>query len=236
MVINLISSPRNISTALMYSFANRADTKVMDEPFYAYYLNLTGADHPGKAEIIASQPTSVEGVIKWISEMESKHEIVFIKNMAHHLIQMDTGFLSNYKNAFLIRHPKQLISSFSKVIETPKMSDIGIERQQELFTILGGKSPVLDSNEVLKNPSRVLSHFCASLSIPFDLDMLAWPAGPIKEDGIWAKYWYDNVHASSGFSKKTTKETSFPDHCQELYKQSLPYFEQMFAKAIKATN
>ena len=36
--IMLWSSPRNISTALMYSFAQREDTSVMDEPFYAYYL------------------------------------------------------------------------------------------------------------------------------------------------------------------------------------------------------
>jgi len=35
--INLWSSPRNVSTALMYSFAQRLDTTVVDEPLYAYY-------------------------------------------------------------------------------------------------------------------------------------------------------------------------------------------------------
>ena len=36
--ICLWSGPRNISTALMYSFAQREDTMVLDEPLYAHYL------------------------------------------------------------------------------------------------------------------------------------------------------------------------------------------------------
>ncbi len=36
--ICLWSGPRNISTALMYSFAQREDTLVLDEPLYAHYL------------------------------------------------------------------------------------------------------------------------------------------------------------------------------------------------------
>ncbi|MEQ9306650.1 MAG: sulfotransferase family protein [Marinoscillum sp.] len=234
MVINLISSPRNISTALMYSFANRSDTKVIDEPFYAYYLNLTGADHPGKDEIIASQPTTVEGVIRWINEIDKAHDVVFVKNMAHHLIQMDTSFLSHYTNAFLIRHPKQLITSFSKVIPNPKMTDIGIQRQHELFAMTGGKSAVLDSNEVLKNPEQVLKEFCHQLNIPFEYNMLRWPQGALAEDGVWAKYWYSNVHNSAGFSKNVTKETILPTRCTKLYSRSLPYFEELYAHAIKS--
>ena len=37
-IICLWSSPRNISTALMYSFAQREDTEVVDEALYAHYL------------------------------------------------------------------------------------------------------------------------------------------------------------------------------------------------------
>ena len=53
-MINLFvwSGPRNISTALMRSFENRKDTKVYDEPFYAYYLKKTNLNHPMKDEII----------------------------------------------------------------------------------------------------------------------------------------------------------------------------------------
>ena len=53
-IINLISGPRNLSTALMYSFSQRPDTVVIDEPFYAHYLVTTGIDHPSRKDITAS--------------------------------------------------------------------------------------------------------------------------------------------------------------------------------------
>ena len=51
-IINLISGPRNLSTALMYSFSRRPDTTVIDEPFYAHYLSTTGIDHPGREDTL----------------------------------------------------------------------------------------------------------------------------------------------------------------------------------------
>ena len=52
------SGPRNISTALMRSWENRPDTRVVDEPLYAYYLNETRLNHPGRDDIIAAGETS----------------------------------------------------------------------------------------------------------------------------------------------------------------------------------
>ena len=84
MIINLISGPRNISTALMYSFAQRTATKVLDEPFYAHYLLKTGLDHPGREEIITGMESDPNVVLKRIQEFEKENDIVFLKNMAHH--------------------------------------------------------------------------------------------------------------------------------------------------------
>ena len=52
------SGPRNISTALMRSWENRPDCEVVDEPLYAYYLDRTGLDHPGRDEVIAAGDTA----------------------------------------------------------------------------------------------------------------------------------------------------------------------------------
>ena len=49
------SGPRNLSTAMMYAFGNRADFAAWDEPFYAAYLKATGIDHPMRDEILSSQ-------------------------------------------------------------------------------------------------------------------------------------------------------------------------------------
>ena len=51
------SGPRNISTAMMYSFGNRPDCVAWDEPFYAFSLVKHGNDHPMRDEIIAANET-----------------------------------------------------------------------------------------------------------------------------------------------------------------------------------
>ena len=64
--ICLWSGPRNVSTALMYAFAQRSDTHVIDEPLYAHYLHNTdrATAHPGIAAVMASMSTDGERVIR----------------------------------------------------------------------------------------------------------------------------------------------------------------------------
>jgi len=236
MIVDLLSSPRNVSTALMYSFAHRSDFQIVDEPFYSYYLCTSGVVHPGQEEIIASQSSDHLEVIR---QLESKGEKspVFVKNMAHHLIEMDLGALTKWTNVFLIRDPKQLIASFAQVIPNPTHGDIGIENQHKIFKLLKEKNEklaIIDSGELLKNPKSVLSQLCEFLSIPMKENMLKWTPGSIPEDGIWAKYWYENVHKSDGFSKQKTSTRPLPKHCNQLYEEAMPYYEELSKLAIKA--
>lgn len=238
MIINLISGPRTISTALMYSFAQRDDTQIVDEPYYAYYLKKTNVWHPGRAESIASMPTNLATILQQIYAQAALTEVLFLKNMAHHLIDLDLSFLKKMKNLFLIRDPHQLIASFTQVIEHPTMRDIGTKRQLELFEYLakaGHMPTVLDSGEVLKNPEAVLRRTCEALGIAFDKKMLNWEAGPRPEDGVWAKYWYKNVHRSTGFIKQPTSDRVLPQHCEKLYLEAKPYYDTLYKESIKAT-
>ena len=52
MRVAMWSGPRNISTALLRSWGNRADTWVTDEPLYGHYLRRTGLSHPGGEAIM----------------------------------------------------------------------------------------------------------------------------------------------------------------------------------------
>jgi hypothetical protein len=52
--IAMWSGPRNVSTAMMRSFGARPDTAVIDEPFYAVYLAMTGLNHPMRDEVLTS--------------------------------------------------------------------------------------------------------------------------------------------------------------------------------------
>lgn len=237
-IINLISGPRNISTALMYSFAQRQDTKVRDEPFYGHYLmRFPEIKHPGRDEIIAFMETDLEKVKAQLTNLNQEYPLVFVKNMSHHLIDIDITFIKDYINIFLIRDPKQLIASFAKVMPQPTMQDIGMQRQLEVFEYLQENhlpTPVLNSGEVLKNPEKVLRKLCETLAIEFDANMLHWQAGEVHDPAPWAQYWYKNLSKTVGFTKQSTSSRALPEHCTTLYEQALPIYEKLNQYAIKA--
>jgi hypothetical protein len=233
--INLVSGPRNISTALMYSFAQRADTVVLDEPYYAFYLHKTGIEHPGKDEVLKSQSIDEEEVSRKIFGAKSP-EILFIKNMAHHLEVMDQGFTERVNNVFLIRNPSQILASYSQVINAPTLRDIGVEYQFVLFERLKktGQSPVvMDSGLILKNPESVLKKLCSLVGIPFMKEMLHWNPGPKDYDGIWAKYWYANVHKSRGFETQPTSNRPLGAHLNELNDRAQYYYKQLLSFSLQ---
>lgn len=228
-VINLISGPRNLSTALMYSFAQREDMVVLDEPFYGNYLKnaILENEHPGQQEILNSMELREELIVKNINRLSSRKN-VFVKGMAHHFLDNSPTFILDWKNVLLIRHPKKLIASFSKVISNPTLADIGIKKEAELFLFLQkkGKTPlVIDSDELLKNPKAYLIKICENLKIPFTENMLSWKKGGIPEDGIWAKHWYANVHNSEGFSVQKSSSQPLPKYLEPLLQDALPYYE-----------
>ncbi len=227
MIIHLISGPRNISTALMYSFAQRKDTAVIDEPFYGHYLQSTGIKHPGSEAVINKMEKDPMVVRERIEYLARQTPNLFIKNMAHHLQGFDYTFISNYQNVFLIRDPWQMLISYGKVIKKPTLHDIGLKRSMELFQWLsemGNRPVVIDGTDVRKNPRGLLTALCDKIEIPFDENMLHWQAGPRPEDGIWARYWYGRVHQSTGFDPPESSDDSLPVHLQDVYEEALPYY------------
>lgn len=213
----------------MYSFAQRNDTMVIDEPLYAHYLSNSTVNHPGQKEILDSQDNNGDNVMKRICSLRSP-EIVFCKQMTHHIVNLNTNFLTFGINLLFIRDPKAIISSYSKVIPKPTMDDIGIKMQVELLHKLKKNQAqylVIDSADLLKNPELFLARLCKSIDIPFDKNMLAWKPGARKEDGVWAKYWYKNVHQSTGFSPYEEKANHLNKSHQELYKACIPYYNEL---------
>lgn len=237
-VINMWAGPRNISTTMMYSFAQRSDMRVVDEPLYAYYLHKTGANHPGRDEVLASQSVDGQGVMEGFLENESS-KTLFIKNMGQHYLDLDgRTFLGQMDHLLLIRRPDQVIHSFAKVIPNPSLRDIGIAKQWDIFeeiSALGGKPIVVDSSEVLKNPSKVLTALCDVLQIDFQVQMLRWEKGGRQEDGVWAKHWYARVHSSTGFIPYQEKrDIELSSELKEVEEEAKPYYERLFAHAIRA--
>jgi len=226
------SGPRNISTALMYSFAQRSDTTVVDEPLYAHYLTSTNADeyHPGADEVIADQENDGQKVIEDVIFGEYETPIVFIKHMTHHLVDLDGSFMKNTINVILTREPGEMLTSFIKQIPNPSLRDTGYPQHLELMEFLRGigQQPiVIDSKDVLLNPRKKLAEICEHLGIPFDENMLSWEAGARPEDGIWAKHWYQNVHKSTGFQSYQPKNVPLPEGLEELFEESEKCYREL---------
>ncbi|NND32215.1 MAG: hypothetical protein HKN76_06445 [Saprospiraceae bacterium] len=239
MIINLISCPRTISTAMMYAFAQRKDMAVLDEPFYAVYLHKTQLDHPGREDILNSLPEKEEEVVSNILRRASRSH-VFVKNMASHYEVLDPSLLKDSQTVFLIRDPLRIIASYSKVIHAPTQQDIGVLQQAKLFRWYkahGVHSPiVIDSNDMLVDPEQHLRSLCHYLDLEFDHAMLSWPKGPKSYDGVWASHWYSKVHSSVGFSKQSISQDDLPNKFQALYKDCRVEYDFLYSHSITNRN
>lgn len=225
----------------MYAFAQRSDTRVIDEPLYAHYLHTkygaTAAEstHPATAEVIASMSTDATAVVGEVILGPCDKSVLFMKQMAHHLIEMNLDFLQQTINVFLIRDPKEMLPSLAKIIGVPTLADTGLKVQHDLLIALraAGQSPsVLDARLLLSDPRSVLCQLCERLGLRFDVSMLSWEAGGNAADGIWAPYWYGNVHRSTGFAPYRPKSEPFPAELEDVLAVCSEHYDVLHSDAI----
>jgi hypothetical protein len=237
--IAMWSGPRNISTAMMRAWGNRADTAVIDEPFYAYYLERTGKKHPGADDIIAGGETDWQKIVASLrtEPILSGKQIFFQKQMTHHLLpEVGREWIADLTNCFLIRDPREVILSYIKKNPEPTLEDLGYVQQQKIFQFVHKQTNsvpvVIDARDVLENPERILRILCDAIGVPFDVAMLSWPPGLRDSDGIWAKYWYDDVARSTSFQPYKSKEGNVPDRLREIYEQCGECYELVYQHRI----
>jgi hypothetical protein len=233
--IAMWSGPRNISTAMMRSWGNRPDTFVCDEPFYAYYLQQTGLEHPGREEVIAHGETDPRKVIAQLTgPVPHGKRIYYQKQMTHHLLpEIDRAWLAKVTNCFLIRDPAEVIVSYIKKNNDPTLEDIGFVQQAEIFDWVcaetGSVPPVIDSRDVLENPERILRFLCEAIGVQFTDAMLSWPPGLRETDGIWAKHWYHEVATSTGFRKSQRRSSApIPDRLRDVLNRSRESYSRLY--------
>lgn len=229
------SGPRNVSTALMYAFAQRSDTEVLDEPLYAAYLaHGEGRDHPGRDRVMAAGITDADHVIHDVLLGPWGPDVMMMKHMAHHLRCLppeskDWTFLSQFRNVLLTRRPEAMLASLAQKLDAPTVADTGLQEQVALGHALRtmGQTPVVvTAEQILADPLRTLTALCAQLAIPFDPAMLSWPAGEKPYDGVWAEYWYAGVHQSTGFAEPTAPRP-LPDHLDDVLADCVQLHEEL---------
>ena len=233
-LIHMWSGPRNVSTALMYSFAQRTDTEVVDEPLYGYYLRQTGVDHPGRDTVLAAQPDDAPAVLQRLQQTPSERPFRLCKQMAHHLTGVDQARLEHDLHFILTRAPEGVLTSLVNQIPKPTLADTGYAMQVELLQ-RWPDMPVVDSSRLLDNPEAVLRALCIELGLSFEPSMLSWPTGPKPYDGVWADWWYDNVHRSTRFDppRPMPDSESVPTPLQPLLAECRLLYDQLLAAAIQ---
>jgi len=229
---------------MMRSWGNRPDTVVIDEPFYAYYLKTAGKKHPGAGEVIASGETDWRKVVERLTEpIPGGKRIYFQKQMTHHLLpEVDREWIVDVTNCFLIRDPREVILSYIKKNPEPALEDLGFVQQEKIFKFVVGTSRrdvrgrrgppslpiVIDAKDVLQNAGRILRLLCQEIGVEFTDSMLSWPPGLRETDGIWAKYWYDDVARSTSFQPYKPREGIVPDRLREIYEQCRESYDRLY--------
>jgi hypothetical protein len=227
------SGPRNISTAMMRAWGNRPDTFVIDEPFYAYYLNATGKQHPGAREVVAAGETDWRNVVAQLTgPTPNAKRIFFQKQMAHHLLpEVDREWLGAVTNCFLIRDPGEVIASYIKKWEEPALPDLGFVQQAEIFDFVRIRTssipPIVDAGDVLQNPERMLRLLCEAVGVEFSESMLSWPPGMRETDGVWAKHWYGEVAKTTPFQPYRPRHAKVPAHLQGIHERCRECYERL---------
>lgn len=234
--INCWSGPRNVSTALMRSFSQRSDTRVVDEPLYGHYLATTDAPHPKRAELVRVLETDAGKIVEEIILGPCERDVLFMKQMVHHLVpDLDLTFLDACTNVLLIRDPAEVIASLVHQLPHPTMRDIGFRREVELFEDLrarGQEPAVLDARTLLSDPERTLRALCETLGLAWDAAMLSWPAGRRPEDGPWGEYWYDSLWLSTGFEPYRERSREVPEALRSLLDEARSCYEHLARFAL----
>lgn len=221
------SGPRNLSTAMMYSFAARGDCAIWDEPFYAAYLAKSGAEHPMRDAVIARHESDPSEVVSaCLGPVPGGKPVFYMKHMPHHMLpDFSLDWAASCINVHLVRHPARVIASYLQKRETLTIEDIGFEAQIRVHDALGGA--VVDSADIRRNPGGMFQSLCAHIGIAYTPRMLSWPAGGRVEDGAWAAHWYGAVHASTGFAGPEGPLPEVPRAYRALYARALDAYETL---------
>lgn len=235
MNIAMWSGPRNLSTAMMYSFAARADCAVVDEPFYAAYLRATGLDHPMGDEIKSSMSSDAAEISETLRKPALEPHF-YQKHMTHHMVgEVPLDWMEAVTNVFLIRHPARVIASYAKKREAPTLADIGFLDQLRLHRHVQdmGQTPiVVDATDIRADPEGALRKLCAALGITWDAAMLSWPVGGNAADGVWAKHWYGAVHRSTGFADPEIELPVLEPQYANTLAAALDIYDELKEKAL----
>ncbi|HET7530675.1 MAG TPA: hypothetical protein VFJ98_06920, partial [Mycobacteriales bacterium] len=196
-------------------------------------LHETGAEHPGRDEVVAAGETDWHAVVEQLTAPVDSG-VFYQKHMTHHLLpQLPRDWIASLTNVLLIRDPVEVVGSYLRSRADVATEDIGVVQQAALFDLLGEGTPVIDAADFLRDPEAYLRWLCSYIGVDFTDRMLHWPAGPRASDGVWAPYWYDAVLTSTGFEPYRPRAVALTGSALDVAQRARPHYERLHQHRLR---
>ena len=177
-----------------------------------------------------------------------KKRPVFVKDMPHHTEHMwDDAFLDRINHSFLIRDPAKVLASLHRSYQKAGMEDgfeayeISFTPQQTLFDRLrerGQTPPVLDSDDLLEDPEKMVRTYCRAIGIPFIHEALSWQPGA-RDDVLWYdgndEIWHASLRDSDGLKpipRKHVDPGDLPPNLAVHYDMFMGHYSALHAHRL----
>lgn len=225
--------PRSRSTAFERTFVERDDFEVIHEPFSTtYYLSperRTDRLLEGTPDVRYRAERVLDDVLR------PRDRRVFVKDMAYHATAfMSRAFVGNFTNTFLIRHPRAALASLHVKHPDFTFEEAGYEQLARLYdhaTADGTPAPVVDAEDLVRDPAGTIRAYCAAVGIPFVAEALSWRPEKVPEFARWDS-WHRNAQRSTGLARTSRRRRELPAHLADVYRRCLPYYERLRAAKL----
>ena len=241
-ILALWAVPRSTSTAFEWMMRQRGDLNCFHEPYGEAWYQGEEPLWPRLTEDSVRTPGLTLESVHQAMLAAAAQEPVFMKDFPHYIDHMwDDEFLENFNHSFLIRDPAKTITSMYNKWPDFHEKEVGFAEQRELFDRLcdktGSPPPVLDSDDLLEDPHRMVELWCEAVGIPFIAEALSWEPGPRDEVSWWdGGSFHANLRDSDGLKPQKRKyvEIDFlPDRVKAVYERVLPHYNHLYAHRLR---
>ena len=239
-ILALWAVPRSTSTAFEWMMRQRGDLKCYHEPFgEAWYQGEAPLWPRYKPGDVATPGLTLDGV--W-TELQERAEPVFIKDFPHYVEHMWTDArLEMFTHSFLIRDPALTITSMYDKWPDFHEAEVGFPEQRHLFDRIserdGTPPPVIDSNDLLEDPERMVALWCEAVGIPYLPEALRWEPGARDEVSWWdSGVFHSNLRNSDGLKpqqRRYVELDKLPTRVHEVHELMLPHYDHMYRHRLK---
>lgn len=239
---------RCLSTVIERPFIENDNIKVIHEPFSnVFYLGPEKTSNRYNYEEQYVEMTYE----KTSNELQNMTHTgpIFIKDMAYNIKKQYNLINKGFVHTFLIRNPLKVAISLNKLITNTSQPELQFFESEEMSfeaiyylhkyvtEELNQASIIIDADDVLNDPKKILSEYCKKVGINFNDNMLQWEYGKVpNESWLYWKGWHDDAINCTCFRKPTNCDKTIndlPAEMQECVIKQLPFYEKLFELRLR---